>query len=67
MTALQANKETDNMHQDDHTRMTGPRPKHVPDVSPHSLVEPHIIEEVDMEELHAPPSNLHEEMFSSNS
>lgn len=64
--ALQGNEEANNVHQDDHTRTSGPRPKHLLDVSSHSLGELHIIEEVDIEELSAPPSNRHEEMFSTD-
>lgn len=48
---LQANKETDNVYQDDHTQMSSPRPDIGPDVSlVHSLVNPHIIDDVDMKE-----------------
>lgn len=32
---LQANEEGDNMYQDDHTRTSGPRLEHLPDVSSH--------------------------------
>lgn len=60
---LQANEEGNNMYQDDHTRTSGPRPEHLPDVSSHLLTEPHIIEEIDMEEVHAPPSNRHRRCY----
>lgn len=62
--ALQANEEEDSVYQDDHTCSSGLQLDYDTDVSCHSLTNPHIIEEVDMEELHAPPSNQHEEMFS---
>lgn len=55
------------MYQEDHTPTSGLRPHYLHVVSSHSLVGPHTIEEVDMEELHAPPSNYHEEMPSSES
>lgn len=54
------------MYQDDHSRTSSPWPEQLLDASSHSLVEPYIIEEVDMGELHALPSNRHVEMFSSN-
>lgn len=63
-TALQAKEEVDNVYYDDHIHMSCPEPVHFFNVSSHSLTDHHIIEEVNM---HAPLSNYHEEMFSSNS
>lgn len=55
------------MYQDDHAQPSGPCPDNGPDVSPHSLPKPHIIDEVDLGELHASHSNQHEAILSSES
>lgn len=62
---LQVNDEADNMDQDDHIRPSGPWLDNVYDVSSQSLSNPHIVDEVNMEELHGPPTNRHEELLSS--
>lgn len=55
------------MYQYDNVRASSPRTDCGTDVSSHSPIDPHLIEEVGMEELHVLPSNIHEEMCSSYS
>ena len=66
-TSLQDNEEYDNVYQDDQARPSGPRPVMEVDVHSQSLVDPHILEEVDVEELHAQPSEHNAEHSTSDS
>lgn len=64
---LQANEEVDNVYQDVHIWMSGPRPDNGPDVASHSLADPHMHDKVDMEEFLGPHSDRHKEMLSLDS